>query len=286
VQFGRGCRYACDFCSIHAFYGPHVRQRPVNEVVAEIESLDRKFVLLVDDNLFSDVAQAEALFHALIPLNIRWACQISIDIASNTRLLDLMARSGCLIVLIGFESLDERNLAQMKKKWNLKHDDYATAIQKFRERGIMICGTFVFGYDQDTADSFNHTLEFALRSKLCLAHFNPLTPTPGAKLYAKLEAENRLIYDHWWLDPNFRYGQATFHPRGMTADELTEGCFHARCEFNRYSAIFKRSCDLKANCHSPLHLYAFLASNLVSRKEIHRKQGLQLGNHLRNFADF
>jgi radical SAM superfamily enzyme YgiQ (UPF0313 family) len=279
VQFGRGCRYACDFCSIHAFYGSHVRQRPVNEVAAEIESLERKFVLLVDDNLFTNVAQAEALFRALIPLNIHWACQISLDIASNTHLLDLMARSGCLIALIGFESLDERNLAQMKKKWNLKHNDYATAIQKFRDRGMMTCGTFVFGYDHDTVASFDLTLEFALRSKFCLAHFNPLTPTPGAKLYTRLQAEDRLIYDRWWLDPNFRYGQATFHPRGMTADELTGGCFRARREFNRYSAIFKRGCDLKANCHSPLHLYAFLASNLISRKEIYRKQGLRLGNH-------
>lgn len=280
VQFGRGCRFACDFCSIHAFYGPHMRQRPVREVVAEIEALEQKFILLVDDNIFANVAQAETLFEALIPLKIRWACQVSIDIAGKARLLDLMARSGCRIALIGFESLDERNLVQMKKRWNLKQNDYPTAIQKFRDRGIMICGAFVFGYDHDTSDSFDRSVEFALRSKFCLAHFNPLTPTPGTKLYDRLQAEGRLIYNRWWLDPAFKYGQATFLPRGMTADELTAGCFRARREFNAYSSILKRACDLQANCRSPFNLYAFLATNLVSRKEIHRKQGLPLGSEL------
>ena len=275
VQSGRGCRFACDFCSINAFYGPQIRQRPVNEVVAEIESLPHKLILLVDDNIFTNIAQAKALFQALIPLNIRWACQISIDITHNTELLDLMAKSGCMLVLIGFESLDERNLAQMKKKWNVNHNDYATAIQKLHDRGIMICGTFVFGYDYDTVDSFDVTFEFALRSKFCLAHFNPLTPTPGTKLYNRLQTENRLIYRHWWLDPDFRYGQALFHPRGMTADQLTEGCFRARRAFNRYGVILQRAIG---NWQSVYHLGIYLAANWISRQEIYRKQGAYLGS--------
>jgi hypothetical protein len=82
------------------------------------------------------------------------------------------------------------------------------------------------------------------------------------------------------LDPAFKYGQATFFPRGMTADELTAGCFRARREFNTYSSILKRACDPRANCRSPFNLYAFLATNLISRQEIHRKQGLPLGSEL------
>lgn len=277
VQYGRGCRFACDFCSVHAFYGARLRQRPVREVVAEIEELGRKYILLVDDNVFVDVPKAEELFRAFIPLKIHWVGQVSIDVAENTGLLDLMARSGCITAIIGFESLNADNLKQMGKKWNLRHGDYATAIQKFQDRGIMVYGTFVFGYDHDTIDSFDVTVEFALRSKFCLANFNPLTPTPGARLYERLRAEGRLIYDRWWLDPDYRYGQATFHPRGMTADELTEGCFRARRQFNQYSSIFKRAFN-KANCRSFHHLGAFLASNLISRKEILSKQGLGLGS--------
>lgn len=279
VQYSRGCRFACDFCSIHAFYGAHLRQRPVREVVAEIEELERRFFFLIDDNIFINPSKTEELFRALIPLNIRWTCQVSIDIANQPQLLDLMARSGCIAAVIGFETLNADNLKQMKKKWNLQHSDYATAIQKFQDKGIMIYGTFVFGYDQDTVDSFDITVDFALRSKFCLANFNPLTPTPGAKLFQKLRDENRLIYDRWWLDPDYRYGMATFHPRSMTADELTEGCFRARQRFNQYSSIFRRAIDLKTNSRSPIHLGAFLVSNLISRREIYKKQGFRLGSN-------
>jgi radical SAM superfamily enzyme YgiQ (UPF0313 family) len=191
----------------------------------------------------------------------------------------LMEQSGCTTAVIGFESLDEHNLAQMKKKWNLRHGDYATSVQKFQDHGIMIYGSFVFGYDYDTVDSFECSVEFAIRHNFYLANFNPLTPMPGAKLYDRLRAENRLIYDRWWLAPDYTYGQAAFHPRGMTADQLTEGCFRARRQFNGYGSIFKRALDFKTNCHNPYRLGLHLVSNFVSRREILRKQGRRLGEN-------
>jgi radical SAM superfamily enzyme YgiQ (UPF0313 family) len=280
VQYGRGCRFACEFCSIHAFYGSNLRQRPVAEVVAEIEAAQRRHIFLIDDNIFVDVPKARALFQALIPLKIRWSCQVSIDVAQDNELLKLMEQSGCTTAVIGFESLDEHNLAQMKKKWNLRHGDYVTSVQKFRDHGIMIYGSFVFGYDYDTVDSFERSVEFAIRSKFYLANFNPLTPMPGAKLYQRLQAEGRLIYERWWLAPDYTYGQATFHPRGMTAEQLTAGCFRARKQFNAYGSILKRALDFKTNCRDPYRLGLHLASNVVSRREILRKQGRGLGEKM------
>ena len=213
----------------------------------------------------------------MIPLKVHWACQVSIDVAQNGRLLDLMARSGCLAALVGLESLEERNLGQMKKRWNRDRGDYAAALAQFYERGIMVCGTFVFGYDYDTPALFDATLEFALRAKLALAQFNTLLPYPRTALYSRLQAEGRLTFDRWWLDPDFRFGQAMFRPRGMTAEALTEGCFRLRREFNRYSSILGRSLAPQTNCRTLYHLLAFLAANLISREEIYRKQGKALG---------
>ena len=280
VQYGRGCRYACEFCSIRAFYGTNLRQRPVREVVAEIEALDRRHIFLVDDNIFVDVPKAEELFRALVPLNIRWSCQISIDVAANDPLMRLLEKSGCTTAVVGFESLDARNLQQMRKSWNLRAFDFNTAVRKFHDHGIMIYASFVFGYDHDTVDSFEPCLEFALRSKFYLANFNPLTPMPGAALYERLSLEGRLLHDRWWLAPDYRYGEATFRPRGMTPDELTEGCFRVRRQFNRYSSILNRALDFAANSRDPYRLGLFAASNLVSRREIYRKQGRCLGDDL------
>src|SRR5262249_3514617 len=209
---------------------------------------------------------------------ISWSCQVSIDVARDPALVGLMQRSGCISALVGFESLNKENLAQMRKAWNLKYCDYQTSIKVFQDAGIMIYGTFIFGYDHDTTSPFDQAVEFAIRNKFYLANFNPLTPTPGADLYRQLEEEKRLIYDRWWLDPNFRYGHATFHPRGMTAEELTAGCLRARLRFNTYGSVLRRAWAPRTNLRSPYRFGIYLISNLISKREILAKQGRQLGS--------
>src|SRR5262249_49276315 len=106
VQWGRGCRFACDFCSIHSFYGASLRTRPLDGLIAEIASLPaNRLLFFVDDNLLGRRSELLALLDALAPLRRRWFCQISIDVARDAALLDRMAAAGCAGVLIGFESL-------------------------------------------------------------------------------------------------------------------------------------------------------------------------------------
>ncbi len=278
VQFGRGCRFACDFCSIHAFYGRSMPCRRMEEVLAELDELRGKIVFFADDNLFADVDQARALFTALKSSGIHWACQISLDIIQHPQLLDLMAQSGCIGVLIGFETLNEANLLQMKKKWATTQGGYAKAVAQIAARGMMIFGSFVFGYDEDTPDAFDRTLEFAMRSKMALAQFNPLIPIPATPLYERLKQEQRLLYERWWLDDDYRYGETIFLPKRMTPDQLRDGIIRLRHDFNTYPSIFQRLLAPQNNAHSPYHLLAYLATNLITRKEIRNKQGQPLGD--------
>ncbi|MDH3620560.1 MAG: B12-binding domain-containing radical SAM protein [Gammaproteobacteria bacterium] len=278
VQFSRGCRFNCSFCSIRAFYGSSLRHRPVADVVEDIRRSGRRHIFLVDDNLFVDSDIARELFTALIPLNISWSCQVSIDIARDTALVRLMRRSGCISALVGFESLDIDSLRELKKHWNVKWQSYDEAIGVFRRAGIMLYGTFVLGCDTDTVDSFGKLVEFSLRNKFLLANFNPLTPMPGSPLFETMKSEGRLLHDKWWLDPGFCYGDATFEPRGMSPDELTRGCFHARKRFNSTNSIVRRMLDVRANLRTPHRAGIYLAANLVSRREILRKQGRRLGS--------
>ncbi len=277
VQFGRGCRFACDFCSIHAFYGTYRGQRPVADVVDEIKGLNGSMVVFVDDNIYSNTAKFEELLRALIPLRIRWACQITIDVAANDRLLDLMAESGCIVALLGFESLQPENLRQMKKRWNLGNGPYEEVIRKFHDRNIMIYGTFVFGYDLDTPEAFDMTARFAMQSNLFLANFNPLTPMPGTALYDRLRAEKRMLHEQWWLDPDYRYGMAIFQPRGMSPTDLSEGCMRARGTFYGYGSVLKRAFHTFLFQKSWRSLMLFLLTNTISRREIRRKQDTPLG---------
>lgn len=278
VQFGRGCHFACDFCSIRSFYGSHTRQRPIHEVVAEIEALGARYILFIDDNLFSERQKTLELFAAITPLKIKWTCQISIDVAFDNVLLKAMSRSGCIAAIVGFESLSDDNLHTMRKSWAHKKGSYVEAIRKFQEHGILLWGSFVFGYDQDTLDTFDRTIEFAIASKMTLVNFTAITPMPGTTLYQRFQKDERLFFARWWLDPAYQYGQAVFQPKNMTPEQLAEGCVRARSAFYSYSSMFKRSLDWQCNSSSPDRILFFWTANLLFKSELSRKMGQILGS--------
>lgn len=277
VQYGRGCRFACDFCSIHSFYGNSVRVRPLDGLLREIESLPaRRLLFFVDDNLFSNEAELGALLDAMRGLKRRWSCQMSIDVARDARLLDRLAEAGCRFVLIGFESLLPANLKQMAKPWNKVAGSYEDVVRALHSRGIGIYGTFVFGYDADTPESIARTVDFAIESRMEIANFNALTPTPGSALYNRLRDEGRLLSAQWWLDPDYRYGDTIFEPRGMSAAELAEGVFAARERFYGWSSIARRLMSREVP-FSAFRIGMTAVANTISRREIYKKQHRLLG---------
>jgi radical SAM superfamily enzyme YgiQ (UPF0313 family) len=247
------------------------------DIVAEMRALpSRRLVFFVDDNLYWRRDAFEALMRALIPLKMRWCCQITIDVARDDALLDLMAQAGCALALIGFESLERESLVQMRKKWNGVAGGYDEVVARFHARGIMIYGTFVFGYDADTPASFDRAAVFAREQSLCIANFNPLTPMPGTGLYDRLRAEGRLMRDTWWLDPSYRYGDAIFAPRGMSPAELSEGPMRARRAFYGWRSIAGRALRGAPMWGDPYKIGTMLLANVISRREIKRKQGAPL----------
>jgi radical SAM superfamily enzyme YgiQ (UPF0313 family) len=270
VQYGRGCRFKCEFCSVAAFY-PHVQYRSVKAVIEEIRESRCRTLFFIDDNLFSDPDAAVALFEALIPFKVRWACQTSLDVARHPEILDLMVASGCFCVLVGLETLDKENLVQMKKAWNLC-SQYDILLNEFSRRGLMIYATYVFGYDADTPETFAHVLQYSLQQRFFLANFNPLTPMPGTALYQRLLKQDRLLHKSWWLDPDFRYGAALFRPKNMTSEQLTAGCFWIRRQFNTHRSMIRRI-QSPANHRDLKRLSTFLMANWITRQEIYRKQG-------------
>lgn len=278
VQVGSGCRYACEFCSIHAFYGESRAQRPASEVAAEVATLSpHRLIFFVDDNLFWLRDRFIELMRALKPLNRMWSCQISIDIARDEELLDMMRDAGCRLVLIGLESLNRDNLKRMQKNWNHVAGAYGEVAEKLHRRGIMLYATFVFGYDEDRYEDFIATAEFARRNVFTITNFNPLTPYPGTPLYRRLEAEGRLLMPRWWIDPNFRYGDPIVAPKRMSPQELHDGPIAARRIFYAWSSIARRAWIGLLRWRRPKSVALLLMSNLISRREIARKQAQPLG---------
>ena len=215
IEATRGCIYQCDFCVVPAAWGKPI-QKPVADVVADIRQMRAKRVIFLDLNLIADVPYAKELFTALAPLGIQWGGLATTTIAWDDELLDLAARSGCRGLLIGFESLNQASLVETKKAFNMRRD-YHEVVRKIRERRIALMGCFVFGFDNDTVDAFDETLEFVMASRMDLPRYAIAVPFPGTGLYQRLKREGRLTTEDWSL---YDGQHVVFEPRNMTAEEL------------------------------------------------------------------
>lgn len=279
IETGRGCRFPCEFCAIQSFFNRSHRQRPIDAIISELCSIkDRaKLYFFVDDNFAGDLRAAKDMLRALIPLNVRWITQMSINAAHDDEFLSLLVQAGCKGVLIGFESLNEDNLKIMRKRFNTMKGGYVEALKNLTKHRIRVYATFIFGYDHDTAPSFDNAVEFAIESRFYIAAFNHLTPFPGTPLYEKLRLQGALRYPAWWLDERYRYNEVPFNPARLTPADVTRLCVDARRKFYSWRSILARSLGA-ANRSDPFMLAHYLPINLLHRNEVSLRNGYPLGD--------
>jgi radical SAM superfamily enzyme YgiQ (UPF0313 family) len=236
IQTTRGCPFDCDFCSVTSFYGRTYRVRPVEEVINEIEKMERGFLFFVDDNIVGKPAYAKELFTALIPMKIKWFSQASLSIIKDRQLLALARDSGCMGLFIGFESLSQENLMAMGKSMN-RAADYRNAITAIHDHGIGIQGSFIFGTDHDDRSVFSDVLRFVEKTRLEAALFSILTPYPGTGIYETMVRDDRIIDTNW---AHYDMNHVVFRPKHMSPEELQEGFFWAYRRLYGLPSIVKR----------------------------------------------
>ncbi len=262
IQTTRGCPFNCSFCSVTRFFGKTFRARPVESVINEIRSMNTKFVGFSDDNIFGNRMYAKKLFSALKYEGVMWMSQASLNIADDTKLLQLAARSGCKGLFIGLESADYESLVHMNKRF-LKPQKFKDSIAKLHDKGLGVMGAFVFGNDNEDVSIFQKTLEFAKKIKIDLAQFAILTPYPGTAIYHRLIKENRIFNFDW---SKYDCGNVVYKPLKMTAEKLKEEVDKMWRGFYRFDEILLRL--VKLGKRSPIQLLPLLLLNFSFRKEI------------------
>ena len=279
IQTSRGCSFACDFCAITPLSGRKSRHKSVSQVVAEIEeSLKtvggrwRRLVLFTDDNIVNDPRYARELFAAITPLKIWWGSQCSLSIAYDDELLDLAWRSGCRGLFIGFETPSQATLDGVHKKYDASR--YGEYIRKIKDRGIFLLGSFLFGLDGDTRESFKKTVDFCLEHGVDFVNFHIVSPTPGTPFFARLRKEGRLLHEDW----QYYQENVVFSPAGMSVRELQEGQIWAYEEYFRLANILRRS---RRYLGSPLKMLLVMAENLRFARKM--RSGTR---HQREFLEF
>ena len=236
ISTTRGCPNACSFCSVTSFFGRTYRCRPVEDILKEIETLNnKKLTVFVDDNIAGNPRFAKELFRALVPYKLKWVAQASVTIARDDELLKLAAASGCMSLLIGFETLSPANLTAMGKKVNVV-DEYEMVIRKIHSYGIAIHGFFVLGLDEDDEDVFERTVRFAQKMRLESAQFAWLVPYPGTALCESLDKAGRIITKDW----SQYESSIVFEPKLMSREILQKGRDWAWRELYSLPSIWKR----------------------------------------------
>lgn len=235
VNATRGCRQACDFC-----VAPAVPMgwstRPVGEVIAEIKALRGGTFAFHDLNLADDADYAKELFAALRPLRKQWGALVSTKVAMDSELLDLMAASGCSYLLIGFESVSQTALRDMRKRFNAP-GNYRSVIAALHDRHIVVQGCFIFGLDDDTPRVFADTVAAIDELRIDIPRFALYTPFPNTQAYQRLKAENRILHENWrYYDTQ----HVVIRPRQMTPAELDRGFIWAWRESFRAGIAAKR----------------------------------------------
>jgi radical SAM superfamily enzyme YgiQ (UPF0313 family) len=279
MQFSRGCQFTCNFCAVSQYFDHKHYIRRIDEVLEEIESQERKFIFFVDDNIGSNRHALKELCQELIPMKINWVSQASLDITNDAHAMKLMADSGCIGNVMGFESLTLESLKDAKKTSNISGFSlYAREIEVLRDYAMQTWAAFTLGYDNDTYDSIMATMEFARKNRFTFAAFNILTPYPNTPFYEKLAQENRLLYEgQWWLHPQYRFNHAAFIPKHMSPDELTRACHEARTGFNSIPSLLYRFSDVKTNLKSLWRAANYLRYATLFRKEVHKKHSMRFG---------
>jgi len=273
AQWKRGCIYNCNFCSINAFYSSCVAEREISDVIREISAAKEKIFFIADDNLLHDRAKLKIFLTELALLKKKWACQISVNVAKDPEILGLMKKSGCIMAIVGFESMSEAALTEMGKRQRAA--EYDDAVRVIHSYGIMLYAAFIFGYPGDTVESFECVYKFVMKHKPAIVNFNPLLVMPGTALYDDLLRQGKLIDSRWWLADTYKYGDATHYPDNMTPEQLAEGCKKLRYRFYSLRSIFWRALK-PVNIR---HFFVFALINLVSFIEIRRKQKLKHGGN-------
>ena len=256
VQTVRGCPKHCSFCSVWRTDGQKPRQRTVETVIAEIVELRRRgfrFVALADDNFYpvtlADLAMAERQRNptrleqlralrgerfelmarlAELPADMVFFTQITMEAAEDEAFLEAMRRANIKGALVGVEAVTPEGLKDVFKNFNHAGDALVERLRTFRQHGVYVLGSFIFGLPSDRESTFDATADVAERAELAFAQFVMLTPYPGTVDFetwekgvgADVERVAGIPITRHWLIPQAQRPKVYAPHPVMTADEI------------------------------------------------------------------
>lgn len=234
VQASTGCPNQCDFCAVTAFHQGRYTQRPVKDVIEEVNAIDDDFFMFVDDNLTADPEYAKSLFQALAPLKKKWVAQSTLAIARDRRFVKEAADAGCIGIFAGLETFSPDNLTAVNKDCH-RVAEYQRAVKVLHDHGICVEAGIVLGFDGDDTATFEHTLKMLDRIKVDVIQVSIFTPLPGTPRFERMRTR---IFDTDWS--HFDFHHVVFTPHRLLPEQLQAGHDWLTRQFYRPWRIARR----------------------------------------------
>jgi len=229
VQYSRGCPFNCDFCTITTLNGRVPRTKSTSQFLNELNSLYklgwRGGIFIVDDNFIGNKRKVKK---ELLPALIEWGrernypfnfiTEASINLADDDELLDLMVQANFDSAFIGIETVEPSSLTECGKSQNLNRN-MVDSVKKLQQKGIIVSGGFIVGFDNDPHNIFDQLINFIQKSGIVTAMVGLLNAPQGTRLFKRLKSENRLLTE---MTGDNMDGSLNFIPK-MDSQKLTDG---------------------------------------------------------------
>ncbi|MDR1918069.1 MAG: B12-binding domain-containing radical SAM protein [Tannerellaceae bacterium] len=237
IVTSRGCPFRCEFCYNSCDYvSGKYRNRPVDDIVEEINRTGVKQIMFIDDNFIGNIPWVQRLLDKIGTLGLVWHAAVSTNILHHPQLIRQMAACGCRSLFIGFESLNDGSIRSVNKQQN-KISEYEQLIELLHSHGIMVNASLVFGLDEDGPETFDQTLEWLVRNRVETMTGHILTPYPGTVLYKKLQQEGRIICHDL---RKYNTSHVVFLPKKLTPEQLRAGYLNMYKKFYSLRNIIRR----------------------------------------------
>ncbi len=241
IQTTRGCVNKCEFCAISSFCEHGIKQRPIKNVIEEIKQMPNKIFIIHDPHLTTNRKYAKELFRQMIKnkFNKKWVANgtSNVLLKADEEFLDLARKAGCVEWFVGFESVSQAALDGIKKTHN-KVEDFEKMIKRVHKYNMTIQGGIIFGFDEDTSDIFDTTIQKINELDMDAIEINILTPYPGTPLFKRLDEAERIITKDW---SKYNQVEIVYEPKNMTVKELYEGTRKVAKECYSWPNIIKRN---------------------------------------------
>jgi radical SAM superfamily enzyme YgiQ (UPF0313 family) len=204
LEIGRGCPFACSFCSTNDFFRRNFRLKSPARMIADISAIKKEFGVsyfsLVHDMYTIDRKKVVEFCEAILASGERftWGCSARTDCIDDD-LLALMARAGCTGIFFGIETGSERLQHVINKKLDLT--EALKRIECADRNGIHTTVALIVGFPEETRDDLRDTIHFfidALRFDHAEPQCSLLAPLAATPVYE--QHKHHLIFDDIFSD--------------------------------------------------------------------------------------